>query len=71
VQWLTAPIAIVVDVLTFVIAGTLIGAIRRPEAQPPPRDAHILVDMLEGLKRRARRGAAAARDVRSGAQHRV
>jgi predicted MFS family arabinose efflux permease len=51
VQWLTAPIAILVDVASFVIAGTLIGTIRHHETRPPPRDAHIVADILEGLKR--------------------
>ena len=54
VQWLTAPIAIVVDVVTFIVAGILIGSIRHPEARPPPRTTHVAADMLEGLKRLAR-----------------
>ena len=54
VQWLTAPIAIVVDVVTFIVAGILIGSIRHPEASPPRRDTHVVADMLEGLKRLAR-----------------
>ena len=54
VQWLTAPIAIVVDVVTFIVAGILIGSIRHPEAPPPRRDTHVVADMLEGLKRLAR-----------------
>lgn len=52
VQALTAPIAILVDVVSFIIAGTLIGTIRYQESPPPPRaESHVLVDILEGLKR--------------------
>jgi MFS family permease len=54
VQWLTAPIAIVVDVVTFVVAGVLIGAIRHPEAPPPRHDTHVVADILDGWKRVAR-----------------
>jgi predicted MFS family arabinose efflux permease len=54
VQWLTAPIAIVVDVVTFIVAGVLIGSIRHPEALPPRSDTHVFADVLEGLKRVAR-----------------
>jgi predicted MFS family arabinose efflux permease len=35
VQWLTAPIAIAVDAVSFVIAGLLILSIRTPEPTPP------------------------------------
>lgn len=51
VQWFTAPMAIVVDVITFVAAGLLIGSIRHVEAQPRRRDGHIAADILDGLKR--------------------
>ena len=54
VQWLTAPIAIVVDVVTFIVAGIADRSIRHPEAPPPRRDAHVVADILEGLKRLAR-----------------
>lgn len=51
VQWLTAPIAILIDVVSFVISGALIGSIRHQEPDPPPSDRHIVADVLEGLKR--------------------
>lgn len=55
VQWLTAPIAILVDVVTFVIAGVLIGSIRHREAVAPAgRETHVLAEMGEGLRRVAR-----------------
>jgi predicted MFS family arabinose efflux permease len=51
VQSLTAPIAILVDVVSFVVAGTLIGTIRYRESQPPPRESRAVADILEGVKR--------------------
>jgi predicted MFS family arabinose efflux permease len=51
VQSLTAPIAILVDVVSFIVAGTVIGTIRHHESQPPPRESHVVADILEGLKR--------------------
>jgi predicted MFS family arabinose efflux permease len=51
VQALTAPIAILVDVVSFIVAGTVIGTIRHHESQPPPRESHVVADILEGLKR--------------------
>lgn len=36
VQALTAPIAIVIDALSFVVSAVLLGSIRRPEPPPPP-----------------------------------
>jgi len=38
VQLLTAPIAIAVDALSFVVSALSIAAIRAPEARPAPRD---------------------------------
>lgn len=54
VQTITAPLAIVVDVVTFTIAGTLYASIRHKETLPAPRDSHVVADVLEGLKRVAR-----------------
>ena len=51
VQSLTAPIAILVDVATFVTAAVLIGRIRHTEAPPPPRNARIVADIAEGVGR--------------------
>lgn len=52
VQWLTAPVAILVDVVTFVVAGLLIGSIRHAE-QPPPRsaDSGVVAGIAEGMRR--------------------
>jgi MFS family permease len=36
VQVLTAPVAILVDALSFLVSAALLGTIRRPEAAPPP-----------------------------------
>lgn len=51
VQWLTAPIAIVLDVLSFLVSAVLIGRIRTPEAPPPPAEerAGIGAEIREGL----------------------
>lgn len=51
VQTITAPLAIVVDVVTFTIAGTLYASIRHKETLPTPRNSHVAADVLEGLKR--------------------
>jgi predicted MFS family arabinose efflux permease len=51
VQLLTAPIAMLVDALSFLAAVFGLTVIRRPEPAPPPRHerAPILVDIREGL----------------------
>jgi MFS family permease len=51
VQLLTAPIAMVIDSLSFLAAVLGLVAIRRPEPAPPPphERAPILVDIREGL----------------------
>jgi hypothetical protein len=36
VQWLTAPIAILADAISFVVSAVFIGLIRTPEPAPPP-----------------------------------
>jgi predicted MFS family arabinose efflux permease len=52
VQWLTAPVAILVDVVTFVIAGALIGSIRHAERVPPPSaDSRVVAGIVEGMRR--------------------
>jgi MFS family permease len=49
---LTAPIAIVVDALTFVASAILLGGIRRPEGPPPPRSERepVRTEIAEGLR---------------------
>jgi predicted MFS family arabinose efflux permease len=54
VQTVTAPIAILLDVVTFAVAGTLYASIRHRETLPARRDAHVVADVLEGLRRVAR-----------------
>jgi MFS family permease len=49
IQWLTAPVAMLVDAVTFAVSAVLIGGVRVEEA---PVDA----DASEGLLRRARAG---------------
>jgi MFS family permease len=39
VRLLTAPIAIAVDTVSFVLSAVLLGTIRRPEPPPPPAEA--------------------------------
>jgi predicted MFS family arabinose efflux permease len=51
VRMLTAPIAILIDAVSFVVSAVLLGSIRRPEAPPPPasdRDP-ILVEIRAGM----------------------
>ncbi|MCJ7710737.1 MAG: MFS transporter [Chloroflexi bacterium] len=52
VNLLTAPIAILIDALSFVVSAVLLGTIRRPEPPPPPaadRDP-VLAEIREGLR---------------------
>ncbi len=52
VNLLTAPVAILIDAISFVVSGILLGSIRRPEPPPPPaaeRD-HVLAEIREGLR---------------------
>jgi MFS family permease len=52
VNILTAPIAILIDALSFVISAVVLGTIRRPEPPPPPaadRDP-VLDEIREGLR---------------------
>ena len=48
----TAPIAIVVDAVSFVVSALLLGTIRKPE--PPPKPAHhrepVLDEIREGIR---------------------
>jgi MFS family permease len=52
VQALTAPIAILIDAVSFVVSATLVGSIRRPEpAPPPPHDREpVLAEIRAGLR---------------------
>ena len=52
VNLLTAPIAILIDALSFVVSAVLLGTIRQPEPPPPPtadRDP-VLDEIREGLR---------------------
>ena len=52
VNLLTAPIAILIDAISFVFSAVLLGAIRTPEPPPPPaadRDP-VLDEIREGLR---------------------
>lgn len=52
VQWLTAPIAVAVDAISFIAAALGLLAVRRPE--PPPRPAaergSVVTEIREGLQ---------------------
>lgn len=52
IQAVTAPVAILVDALSFLLSGLLLGSIRQPEA-PPVRhaeDGHFLREIGAGLR---------------------
>ena len=52
VQLLTAPIAIAVDAVSFLVSAVLLGSIRHEEAPPPPKaDRERVIDEIrEGLR---------------------
>jgi MFS family permease len=52
VQILTAPIAIAVDALSFLVSALLLGSIRHEEAPPPPKADRepVLSEIREGLR---------------------
>lgn len=51
VQWLTAPVAVFFDCLTFVFSALCVKAIRKPEPQPAPRvqRSGLFQEIGEGL----------------------
>lgn len=52
VQVLTAPIAIAIDAVSFVVSAILLGSIRQPEPPPPPKADRepVLEEIREGLR---------------------
>jgi Major Facilitator Superfamily. len=52
VQALSAPIAILLDALSFLVSAVLLGSIRREEAPPPSREDRepVLDEIREGLR---------------------
>ncbi|HEX5823765.1 MAG TPA: MFS transporter [Candidatus Limnocylindrales bacterium] len=52
VQVLTAPIAIAVDSISFVVSAVVLGTIRSPEPRPAPRAEHtsIVAEIVDGLR---------------------
>src|SRR6185503_10118124 len=52
VQVLTAPIAIAVDAISFVVSAVILATIRRPEARPTAREERtpILSEIGDGLR---------------------
>jgi MFS family permease len=52
VQLLTAPIAIAVDAISFLVSAVVLGTIRRPEARPAPRAERtsIVAEIVDGLR---------------------
>jgi len=53
VQVLSAPIAILIDAVTYLISALLLATIRRPEPPPPTREDRepVLVEIRDGLRR--------------------
>lgn len=53
VQWFTAPVAIAIDAITFVLSAGAITSIRSSEAaqpSPPPQATNVWHEMLEGVR---------------------
>lgn len=52
VQLLTAPIAIAVDAVSFLVSALLLGSIRTPEGPPPPKTGRepVLDEIRDGLR---------------------
>lgn len=52
VQLLTAPIAILIDAITFIVSALLLGSIRREEGPPPAKEDRepVLREIREGLR---------------------
>jgi MFS family permease len=51
VQWITAPLAILFDAISFVVSAISLAWIGKPEPLPtPPAQPHILREISEGLK---------------------
>ena len=52
VQVLTAPVAILIDAVSFLVSAVLLGSIRREEAPPPPHEDRepVLAEIREGLR---------------------
>jgi MFS family permease len=51
IQLLSAPIAIFLDAVSFIVSAVLLGSIRRPEPPPPPKADRepVLQEIREGL----------------------
>ena len=51
VQLLSAPLAIFIDAISFIVSALLLGSIRRPEPAPPPKADRepVLGEIREGL----------------------
>jgi MFS family permease len=52
VSLLTAPIAIAIDAISFIVSAVLLGSIRRPEPPPPPVASRepVVHEIREGLR---------------------
>jgi MFS family permease len=51
IQWLTAPVAIALDAVSFLLSAVFVGLIRKREPKPERGpDAHLGREILEGLK---------------------
>ena len=54
VAWLTAPFAITVDAVSFVLAAALLMSIRHREERPAPRARNAVADIRDGIRYVAR-----------------
>src|SRR5262249_25596865 len=52
VKWISAPLAILVDALSFACSAISLALIRKPEPrrQPPPGRTHVLREISDGLR---------------------
>lgn len=51
IQWLTAPVAVAVDAVSFLVSALFVGLIRKREPKPERRpDAHLGREISEGLR---------------------
>ncbi|WP_343726255.1 MFS transporter [Herbaspirillum huttiense] len=50
IQWLTAPYAVILNALGFVVSIALLRNVKANDPKPPPSDKHPLRDVLDGFR---------------------